>query len=214
MNRTKLSVFCPRPYERSAHEGAFEMKKLFALILFLPGLTRLPACAEAALLVEEPYGAFGSGVPTGHAAIYLPQVCAVTPTQLRHCNPGELGVVISRYHRVAGRDWLAIPLLPYLYAVDHVEEVPAFADEATVRSLRDEYRRANLFFHNCADFSRKVINFYHPGATHRSLTADLGITTPKQLAKSQASRQLRPHCVRHPAGPRCDRTEPSTAWSA
>lgn len=91
------------------------MKKLFALILFLTGLTRLPACAEAALLVEEPYGAFGSGVPTGHAAIYLPQVCAVTPTQLRHCNPGELGVVISRLSggsgtRLAGHSSVALPV--------------------------------------------------------------------------------------------------------
>ena len=213
-------------------------------MLLLGGLIHpLLAHAGVALLVEEPYGKFGSGVPTGHSAIYLPQVCAASPTELRRCNPGELGVVISRYHHVAGRDWLAIPVIPYLYAVDRIEDVPASASEETVRLLRDEYRRAhlgelvpdtpdgsippgdwtqlvgssydrqiyayyfattqaqddglianlnarknrarfNLFFRNCADFSSKVIDFYYPGATRRSLSADFGITTPKQLAKS------------------------------
>ncbi|MFI5118388.1 MAG: hypothetical protein ACHP8B_17005 [Terriglobales bacterium] len=222
------------------------MRKLLISMLLLGGFIHpLLAHAGAALLVEEPYGKFGSGVPTGHSAIYLPQVCATTPTELRRCNPGELGVVISRYHHVAGRDWLAIPVIPYLYAVDRIEDVPAATSEETVRALRDEYRRAhllnlvpdapdggipkgdwtqlvgssydrqiyvyyfattpaqdekliallnsknnrshfNLFYRNCADFSRKIINFYHPGATRRNPTADLGITTPKQLAKSLA----------------------------
>ena len=222
------------------------MRKLLISVLLLGGLIHpLLAHADAALLVEEPYGPFGGAVPTGHAAIYLPKVCATTPTELRRCNPGELGVVISRYRHVAGRDWLAIPLLPYLYAVDRIEDVPASASAETVRSLRDEYRRAhlrnivpdaavggmptadwtqlvgaafdrriyvfhfettaeqdekliatlnsrnnrshfNLFYRNCADFSGKVVDFYDPGATRRSLSADLGITTPKQLAKSLA----------------------------
>jgi hypothetical protein len=229
------------------------MKRLFISISLLLGLliNSLPAHAGAALLVEEPYGKFGSGVPTGHAAIYLPQVCAITPTQLRRCNEGEPGVVISRYLRIAGRDWLAIPLIPYLYAVDRIEDVPDYASPEMVRSLRDEYRRAhlqsiapdapdggtpggywaqligasydrkiymyhfettpeqddrliatlnsdqnkphfNFFSSNCADFSHRIINFYYPGATGRSLIADLGITTPKQLAKS-----LRRYSRRH-----------------
>jgi hypothetical protein len=29
---------------------------------------------------------------------------------LRPCQPGELGVVISRYHRVGGYDWIAMPV--------------------------------------------------------------------------------------------------------
>ena len=89
------------------------MRKLLISMLLLGGLIHpLLAHADAALLVEEPYGSFGGAVPTGHSAIYLPKVCATTPTELRRCNPGELGVVISRYRHVAGRDWLAIPLLP------------------------------------------------------------------------------------------------------
>jgi hypothetical protein len=36
---------------------------------------------------------------------------------------------------------------------------------------------------NCADFVKGVVNFYYPGALHRSVIADLGVTTPKQIAK-------------------------------
>ena len=39
-------------------------------------------------------------------------------------------------------------------------------------------------FHNCADFSRVVLNIYLPDAIHRSVVADMGMTTPKQVARS------------------------------
>ena len=78
------------------------------------------ARADAALLMEEPYGEFGAFNPTGHAAIYLNHVCAESPTRLRPCRPGEPGAVISRYHKIDGYDWLAIPLVPYFYAVERV----------------------------------------------------------------------------------------------
>jgi len=94
--------------------------------------------------MEEPFGFFGSMNPTGHAAIYLSRVCAQTPISLRPCAPGEMGVVISRYHKVAGYDWIAIPLIPYLYAVDQVDEIPTDPDEKAVDNLRDRYRREHL----------------------------------------------------------------------
>jgi hypothetical protein len=53
-------------------------------------------------------------------------------------------VVISRYHRVAGYDWLAIPVLPYLYAVDNPAEMPTSPDQYTIEALRDRYRRIHL----------------------------------------------------------------------
>jgi hypothetical protein len=202
--------------------------------------------ADATLLLEQPYGTFGAFNPTGHAAVYLSRVCAETPTKLRRCGPGELGVVISRYHHVGGKDWIAIPLVPYLYAVETPEDVPEFASRETVDKLRDSYRHKylrsiapddpeggppkgewteligasydraiygfaietsqakddeliehlnsgrnrshfNIFFRNCADFSRSVINFYYPRALRRSIVADAGITTPKQIAKSLVS---------------------------
>jgi hypothetical protein len=102
------------------------------------------AQADAALLMEEPYGEFGRYNPTGHSAIYLDHVCAESPVKLRACRTGEHGVVISRYHRIDGLDWIAIPLVPYLYAVDEVKDIPMAADAELEARLRDEYRHRHL----------------------------------------------------------------------
>jgi hypothetical protein len=201
------------------------------------------AQASATLLLEEPYGKLGFFTATGHAAVYLSGVCAETPLVLRPCRAGETGVVLSRYDGVSGYDWVAIPLVPYLYAVDRPEEIPLFADAKMVAFLRDRYRRQYLeaiapdtkngdapggnwyelvgssydrtiygfeiattaeqdaalirklnsspnvsHFHtvsrNCADFAKDIINFYYPKTLHRSVVADVGITTPKQMAKT------------------------------
>jgi hypothetical protein len=211
------------------------------LLFLLAQTTR--ANASVALLMEEPYGHLGAFDPTGHAAVYLNHVCAASLTELRPCQPGEFGVVISRYHKVGKYDWIAIPLIPYLYSVETVGEVPDSVDSAQVAALRDAYRRKHLeslvpddrngkmpggnwtqlvgsaydrtihgfqvtstaeedarfvaifndrrnvghfnaLFHNCADFSRVVLDIYLPHAIHRSVVADLGMTTPKQVAKS------------------------------
>jgi hypothetical protein len=95
--------------------------------------------AQATLLLEEPYSYDGTFAGTGHAAVYLSRVCADSPTILRRCHAGETGVVISRYHRVAGRDWIAIPLLRYLYAVGSAEDIPLVADPQLVNFLRHNY---------------------------------------------------------------------------
>jgi len=204
------------------------------------------AHTSIALLMEEPYGAFGAMNPTGHAAIYLNHICADSPTVLRACHDGEYGVVISRYHKMDGYDWIAIPLVGYLYAVDDLSQIPAAADRAQVAALQDAYRKEhlmdlapdnkkgeapkgewtelvgesyirtmhgfqvdstpeqdqrfmaifndrknvghfNLLFHNCADFSRVVLDIYMPHAVHRNFIADVGLMTPKQVARSLVS---------------------------
>ena len=117
--------------------------RIVTLLLLLLCGTAL-AHASVALFLEEPYGTFGGMNPTGHAAIYLSRVCAASPLSLRRCNPGERGVVISRYDRVSGYDWIAIPLLPYLYAVDQPDQVPQSVGPEGVAALRDAYRRSNL----------------------------------------------------------------------
>ena len=224
----------------------FVMRIKFWALIFILAASVLPAHADATFLLEEPYGTFGGLNPTGHGAVYLNRVCAESPTRLRRCEPGETGVVISRYHKIAGYDWIAIPLVPYLYAVDSIQEIPKSADAQTVAELRDRYRREhlqalapnradgsapggewvqlvgeaydrriygytvstteaqddalisrlnsrgnkshfNLFFHNCADFSKSILNFYYPHSVHRNLFADVGITTPKQVAKCLVS---------------------------
>ena len=217
------------------------------LLLLLFALACNPALwADATLFVQEPYGLFGAINPTGHASVYLSRVCAETPVVLRRCDPGEFGIVISRYRKISGYDWIAIPLIPYLYAVEDVASIPAEASAETVAYLRDEYRRKHLleivpdgpsgrmpkgswteligaaynrkiygfqietteaqdqylisvlnsrknkrhfdlFFNNCADFSRGILNLYYAGAIRRNYIADAGITTPQQIAKSLIS---------------------------
>jgi hypothetical protein len=112
-------------------------------LFFLAGLTP-EARANVTVLLEEPYSYDGALAGTGHTAVYLTRVCAETPVTLRRCHPGEHGVVISRYTRIAGYDWIAIPLVPYLYAVEDPEDVPLYADPKLVTFLRDQYRRSHL----------------------------------------------------------------------
>jgi len=112
----------------------------FASQLFLPSR----CSAQAALLMEEPYGFFGTVNPTGHTAVYFARICAETPTKLRRCRPEEMGAVISRYSNVNDYDWVAIPLIPYLYSVENISHVPDRADRVMVNRLRDEYHEAHL----------------------------------------------------------------------
>jgi hypothetical protein len=113
-----------------------------ALLLFSACAIHLRA--QAALLMEEPYGFFGTVNPTGHNAIYLARVCAETPVKLRRCGPGEMGSVISRYEGIDGYDWIAIPLIPYLYSVDSPFDVPARVNHDDVVRLRNHYHEVNL----------------------------------------------------------------------
>jgi hypothetical protein len=100
--------------------------------------------SQAALLLEEPYGFFGTVNPTGHVAVYFERICAASPVKLRRCEPGELGAVIARYQGIDGYDWVAIPLVPYLYSVEKTAEVPPLVDHEVVVQLRDNYREAHL----------------------------------------------------------------------
>ncbi|HEV2200817.1 MAG TPA: hypothetical protein VGR73_13435 [Bryobacteraceae bacterium] len=119
------------------------MKALATSFLLLL-LNAATASANVALLLEEPFGAFGGMNPTGHAAVYLSDVCADSLVSLRRCHHGEQGVVISRYHRVGRYDWIAIPVMAYLYGVDRAALAPREASAQEVAALRDDYRRKHL----------------------------------------------------------------------
>ena len=124
---------------RGLRTTAFTLMAL-AVLAFFPA----PSSAQAALLMEEPYGFFGSVNPTGHNAIYFERICAETPVKLRRCEAGELGAVIARYKGIDGYDWVAIPLVPYLYSVEDASQVPVHVDRAAVHRLRSRYREAHL----------------------------------------------------------------------
>jgi hypothetical protein len=124
---------------RKLRNPAFALISLAIFALF-PAISR----AQAALLMEEPYGVFGSLNPTGHSAIYFRRICAETPVKLRRCQTGEQGVVLSRYQGINHYDWVAIPLLPYLYSVEKTSEVPASVNRKVVTRLRNRYHEAHL----------------------------------------------------------------------
>src|SRR5262249_33995069 len=94
------------------------LSRATAGVIFLLSACSAFAGSSATLLLEEPYGTLGFFTGTGHAAVYLSGVCAETPLLLRPCSSGETGVVLSRYDGIGKHDWVAIPLIPYLYAVE------------------------------------------------------------------------------------------------
>lgn len=123
------------------------MKRLARIVLFAVAFAVVAgrsARASVSLLLEEPYGGMGLLNPTGHSALYLDHVCAATPVELRACRPGELGVVISRYDGITNHDWIAVPLVPYLYAVESPADIPETIDREREVQLRDLYRRHAL----------------------------------------------------------------------
>ncbi len=213
---------------------------LFFAFLVLAAIVCPRSQGQAALLLEEPYGFFGAINPTGHNAIYFGRICAETPVKLRRCHPGEIGSVIARYQGIDGYDWIAMPLIPYLYSVETAAQIPNHVDREQVNMMRDRYREKhlrtlgddvfkgnlvhggwtqllgssyerrmyvfrfettpeqddalikklnsepnqshfNLFYNNCADFARKILNSYFPHTFGRSIFPDIGMTTPKQI---------------------------------
>lgn len=212
-----------------------------AAVAILFSVCAIPLNAQAALLMEEPYGFFGTVNPTGHTAVYLARVCAETPVKLRRCGAGEMGSVVSRYQGIDGYDWIAIPLVPYLYSVESPFDAPDRVNHDAVEGLRSRYRETHLmslgakleegnffrggwtelvglayqrriyafrfettpeqddaliaklnadvnrshyelFYNNCADFARAILDTYFPHTFRRAIFPDAGISTPKHIA--------------------------------
>jgi hypothetical protein len=106
----------------------------------------VPAHARIGLIVGEPFGSFGTMMPVGHSSIYLDNLCAASPTHLRPCQPGESGVVLSRYHDLKSQqlDWLAFPAIIFFYGVSSPDRIPTYVTQQLEAELRESYRRANL----------------------------------------------------------------------
>jgi len=174
-------------------------------------------------------------------AVYLSRVCADSPLLLRRCEPGEKGVVLSRYHELANTTGCG-PAAPLPVCRRHSGKGAALrrcqAGSLSARSIsseipcghcagREQRRdargsvgpvdrgrvRPNIYgfeietseekddqligcstpdltpvFTSCC---REIVptlcaessTSYYPGALHRTVIADLGVTTPKQIAK-------------------------------
>ncbi len=125
--------------------AAFRMNLCASFLLVLLALASKPACASLTVFVGEPFGKFGTMMPVGHTAIYLDHVCAAGPLNVRMCQPDEPpGVVLARYHSIGKYDWLATPVMQFLYARSRADDVPAYATREMVWELREEYRRRYL----------------------------------------------------------------------
>ena len=120
------------------------VKFLLAITVVILASASARGHAQAAMLMEEAYGFFGFLNPTGHDAMYFERICAETPMRVRRCAPGELGAVITRYQGIAHYDWLATPLIPYLYSVEVASDVPPRADHDQVIRLREKYHDPHL----------------------------------------------------------------------
>ncbi len=79
----------------------------------------------------------------------------------------------------------------YAFAI----ETSSARDKAFIARYNSSPNRSHFrtVSHNCADFAKDVINFYYPKSLHRSVVADVGITTPKQMAKTMIN-----FSARHP----------------
>lgn len=233
--------------------GGYRRTSGYVFLWFAISLFFLPvAHASLAVLLEEPYGPFSHLSPSGHVSVYFDNICAETPVLVRRCRSGELGVIISRYNGIDNRDWVAIPLLGYLYSVGRTEDIPSSVNRQDVSRFREAYRQQFLMalvpnhadgtapdgnryeladasfdraiygfqvkttpeqdtaqiaflndrpnrahyngaLRNCADFVRDTVNRFYPHAIHRNYIADLGITSPKSVARGLAH-----YAAKHP----------------
>ena len=125
----------------------FGLRKRASLVWAAMGLMAATAWARVGLVVGEPFGAFGTMMPVGHASVLLTDWCAGSPTEVRSCLPGEpRGVVVSRYHdlRRPALDWLAFPAAVFFYGVDEARQAPGSMTARDEHELRQQYWQAHL----------------------------------------------------------------------
>lgn len=99
--------------------------------------------ADVSFLLHEALGMSGESTAAGHAAVYLSNVCSEDGVSLRLCQPGEPGIVIATYPQLGANskyEWLALPLLPYLYGVEREQDIPLYTNGEIRTLLRAKYR--------------------------------------------------------------------------
>ena len=84
-------------------------------------------------------------MPVGHVSLYLDRVCADGPVKRRMCVPGEpQGAVVARLDKIGQLDWIASPVLDFLYGTNQPDQILDYTTTATVDALRQKYRREHL----------------------------------------------------------------------
>ena len=96
----------------------------------------------------------------------------------------------NRHGRTPKGEWTELVGSSYDRTIHgfQVDSTPAQDQQfITIFNDRRNVGHFNLLFHNCADFSRVVLDIYLPHAIHRNFIADVGLMTPKQVARSLVS---------------------------
>jgi len=123
------------------------MRKISFTLLVLLVLIPVSARADVSLFLGEAIGYSGEWTGSGHTAIYFSNICSDGHVQLRLCAPGERGVVISSYPNFgehAPYQWIAVPVIPYLYGVESERDIPLYANGKVRTLLRETYRQKHL----------------------------------------------------------------------
>ncbi|MFN2515721.1 MAG: DUF4105 domain-containing protein [Pyrinomonadaceae bacterium] len=123
------------------------MRKISFTLVLLLVLIPVSARADVSLLLGEAIGYSGEWTGSGHTAIYFSNICSDGPVKLRLCAPEERGVVISSYPNFgehAPYQWIAVPVIPYLYGVESERDIPLYANGEVRTLLRETYRQKHL----------------------------------------------------------------------
>jgi hypothetical protein len=102
----------------------------------------------------------------------------------------------GKYGETPGGNWYELVGSSYDRTIYGFEiETSPERDAALIRKLNSSANKSHfhLASRNCADFAKDILNFYFPKSFHRSIVADLGMTTPKQMAKLMTK-----NAARHP----------------
>ena len=120
--------------------------RLLSLSLFLISFS-ISALADVSFFLQESIGFAAKWNSAGHASVQLSNVCTDSYNQLRLCQPGERGVVLSSFRDFGAEEnyeWVAMPLLPFLYGVESESEIPLYVNVEILATLRARYRRNRL----------------------------------------------------------------------
>ena len=131
--------------------------------------------------------------PTSNPSSATPTAAAICSTSSPTSPPSKTRTTQASRPKATGPSSSAPPTTARIYGFQIAttrEEDERFIAEFNDRPNVSHF---NLFFRNCADFSKALLNSYYPHAIRRNIFVDLGITTPKQVARS-----LTKYARRHP----------------
>lgn len=122
-------------------------------LTFLTGIlgiafTARVASADIGVIINENFMQGTRFITGGHLSLYISNACADTPFSIRMCEPGESprGIVVNRYEKISDQkqDWIAVPLIPFLYGVEDVDQAPLLTSGRVQKMLSKRFYKKHL----------------------------------------------------------------------